>query len=66
MTSTTALTYPSRTAAVAREHVNDLLRAAAGSRAAACLPDRKPHRTPRFRPAWWRGIMTRPATPGTA
>lgn len=50
------------TAAVVREHVRDLLRAADASRVAACLPDEKGHRTPRRRPAWWLRIATRTAT----
>ena len=48
----------SLTAAVAHEHIRDLLRAADSSRIAACLPDRKAHRTPRRRPAWWLRIAT--------
>jgi hypothetical protein len=56
----------SLTAAVAHEHVNDLLRAAAASRVAGCLPDENGHRTPRRRPAWWLRIATRPAIARTA
>ena len=63
----TEMTYqPSLTAAAAREHVNDLLRAADASGVAAHLPDRDRHRTPRRRPAWWLRITTRSATPRTA
>ena len=51
--TTTAAFQPSLTAAVAREHVNDLLRAADQSRASAHLPADNPHRTPRRRPTWW-------------
>ena len=65
MTHTTAY-QPSLTAAVAHEHVNDLLRAADASRVAACLPDGKGHRTPRRRPAWWLRIATRTTTVRTA
>jgi hypothetical protein len=36
---------------VAKEHLNDLLRAANVARAVALIPDR--HHTPRQRPAWW-------------
>jgi hypothetical protein len=56
----------SLTAAVAHEHVNDLLRAADASRIAACMPDGKGHRTPRRRPAWWLRIATRTAIARTA
>ena len=55
---------PTLTGAVAREHVTDLLRIAAASRATAQLP-RRPHHTPRRRPLWWVRI-TRAATPHTA
>ena len=55
---------PTLTGAVAREHVADLLRIAAASRATAQLP-RRPHHTPRRRPLWWVRI-TRAATPHTA
>jgi hypothetical protein len=65
MTHTPAV-QPSLTAAAAHEQVHDLLRAAASSRTAACLPDRKRHRTPRRRPAWWVRIATRTATTRTA
>lgn len=66
MTSTATRYEPSQTAAVAREHVNDLLRAADAYRVAAYLPDGKRHRTPRRRPAWWLRITTRSMTPRTA
>jgi hypothetical protein len=58
--------YPSLTGAVAREHVNDLLREATVSRAAAQLPRRNPHRTPRRRPLWWLRVTARPSNPRTA
>lgn len=66
MTSTGTTYQHTLTAAVAREHVNDLLRAADASRVAAHLPERNRHRTPRRRPAWWLRITTRSATPRTA
>ena len=56
----------SLTAAVAHEHINDLLRAADASRVAACLPDEKGLRTSRRRPAWWLRIATRTTTIRTA
>ena len=62
----TSAYQPFLTAPVAREHVNDLLRAADAARIAACLPDRSGHRIPRRRPAWWLRIATRSATPRTA
>jgi len=65
MTHTPAF-QQSLTAAVAHEHVRDLLRAADASRVAACLPDGKGHRTPRRRPAWWLRIATHTPTPRTA
>jgi hypothetical protein len=65
MTHTSAY-QPSLTAAVAHEHVNDLLRAAVSSRVAVCLPGENGHRTPRRRPAWWLRIVTHTATPRTA
>jgi hypothetical protein len=59
---TTIDTYQSSlTAAFAREHINDLLRAADQSRATALLPAHNPHRTPRRRPAWWQRITVRSA-----
>lgn len=66
MTGTATSYQHSLTAAVAREHVDDLLRAADASRVAAYLRDRNPHRTPRRRPAWWLRITTRSATLRTA
>jgi hypothetical protein len=66
MTSTATSYQPSLTAAVAHEHVNDLVRAAHAYRVAACLPDGSGNRTFRRRPAWWLGITTRSATPRTA
>ena len=56
----------SLTAAVAHEHVRDLLRAADASRVAGCLPDEKGHRTPRRRPGWWLRVATRTTTIRTA
>jgi hypothetical protein len=64
MTSTSY--QPSLTAAVAREHVIDLMRAADAYRVAACLPDGKGLPKFRRRPAWWLGITTRATTPRTA
>lgn len=55
---------PTLTGALAREHVTDLLRIAAASRATAQLPRRR-HHTPRRRPLWW-VRTTRAATPHTA
>ena len=54
---------PSLTGALAQAHIEDLLRDARLSRAAALLPGPTRHRTPRRRPAWWlRGtVRTRPA-----
>ena len=67
MTSTATTTYsPSLTGAVAREHVNDLLRDATASRTAAQLPRSDRHRTPRRRALWWDRVTARPATPRTA
>ena len=63
---TTTAYQPTLTGAVAREHVNDLLREATASRAAAELPGRDPHRTPRRRALWWIRLTTRSATPRTA
>ena len=65
MTSTATYT-PTLTGAVAREHVSDLLRDAAASRAAAQLPRRDRHRTTRRRALWWIRVTTRSATPRTA
>jgi hypothetical protein len=59
---TSAASYqPALTAAVAREHINDLPRAADHFRAAAQLPARNPHRTPRRRPTWWQRATARSA-----
>jgi hypothetical protein len=63
MTSTATAYQQSLTAAVAREHVNDLLRAAEQSRTAAQLPAHNPHRTPRRRPTWWQRATARSAMP---
>jgi hypothetical protein len=52
---------PSLTAAFAREHVNDLLRAAGQSYAASHLPADNPHRTSRRRPTWWQRTTLRSA-----
>ena len=49
----------SLTAAVAREHVNDMLRAAYRYHAADHLPAVNPHRTPRHRPTWWQRTTLR-------
>ena len=57
---------PTLTAAVARERVNDLLRDAARSRAAAELSNGTRHRTPRRRPLWWVQVTARPASLRTA
>jgi hypothetical protein len=66
MTSTAATFRPSLTAAAAREHINDLLRAAAQSRDAAQLQVHNPHRTPRRRPTWWKRTTARSSTPVNA
>ena len=63
---TTTTYQPTPTGAVAREHVNDLLREATLSRAAAQLPGRNPHRTPRRRPPWWVRVTARQSNPRTA
>jgi hypothetical protein len=63
---TTTTYQPTLTGAVAREHVNDLLREATLSRAAAQLPGRNPHRTPRRRPLWWVRVTARQSNPRTA
>jgi len=62
-TFTTRHYSPTLTGALAQAHVDDLLRDANRSRAAAHLPSPTRHRTPRRRPAWWlRGtVRTRPA-----
>ena len=66
--TTTASTpyYPSLTAAVAREHIADLHRAAEVSRVLAARPGGRRHRTPRRRPTWWLKVVTRTAGPRTA
>ena len=64
--NSTATYLPSLTAATAREHVNDLLRDATGSRVAAQLPEPTRHRTPRRRPLWWVQVIARRATPRIA
>ena len=63
---TTTAYQPTLTGAVAREHVNDLLREATTSRSAAQLPARHPHRTPRRRPLWWVHVTARQNNPRTA
>jgi hypothetical protein len=62
-TFTTRPYSPTLTGAVAQAHVEDLLRDARRSRAAALLPSPTRHRTPRYRPTWWlRGtVRTHPA-----
>ncbi len=53
-TFTSHSTYsPTLTGALAQAHLEDLLRDARRSRAAALLPGPTRHRTPRRRPAWW-------------
>jgi hypothetical protein len=63
VTSTSTSYSPTLTGALANAHVEDLLRDASRSRAAALLPGPTRHRTPRHRPAWWlRGtVRTHPA-----
>ena len=58
--------YPSLTAAIAREHIVELHRAAEASRVLAALPGGRRHRTPRRRPTWWLSVVTRTATARTA
>jgi hypothetical protein len=53
-----------QTAILARELIRDRLREADVSRAAAGLPDRDRHRTPRQRVAWWRRLTA--TVPGAA
>ena len=65
MNNTTTTHQHSLTGAVAREHGNDLLRAAEASRIVAQLSGTR-HWTPRRRPAWWLRITTRSVTPRTA
>jgi hypothetical protein len=59
MTSTAY--HSSLTGALAREHLDDLLRDAAAVRTAKQLPEPEPHKTPRRRPAWWLRGTGRPA-----
>lgn len=49
------------TVTLARELVRDRTHEADLSRAAADLPDRRRHRTPRRRNPWWRYVTARPA-----
>ena len=56
---------PTLTAALAHEHLAELLRRAATSRAVAQVPDRS-HRPPRRRPLWWVPVIARRATPRVA
>ena len=56
----------SLTAAVAHEHVSDLIRAGDAYRLAADLPGLTGHHAPRRRPAWWLRVTTRTVTPRTA
>ena len=65
-TTASAQYYPSLTAAIAREHVVELHRAAEASRVRAALPGGRRHRTPRRRPTWWLQVVTRSAGPRTA
>jgi len=58
--------YPSLTAAIAREQIVELHRAAEASRVVAALPGGRGHRTPRRRPTWWLSVVTRTSTPRTA
>jgi hypothetical protein len=59
----TATYLPSLTAANALERVNDMLRDATASRAAAQLTnDPTRHRTPRRRPVWWVRVTARSVT----
>jgi hypothetical protein len=57
---------PTLSAALAHEHVTDLLRQAAASRAAAQAPDPNPHHTARRRPLGWVHVIARRATPRIA
>jgi hypothetical protein len=57
---------PTLSGALAHEHVTDLLRQAATSRAAAQAPDQNQHRTTRRRPLWWVHVIARRATPRIA
>lgn len=58
--------HVSLTARVANEHVNDLLRAAAASRAAAQVPARDPHHSRRGRLLRWGRVIARSTTPRSA
>jgi len=58
--------YPSLTAAIAREHIAELHRAAEATRVLAALPRGRRHRTPRRRPTWWLSVVTRTSAPRTA
>lgn len=63
----TMTTYqPTLSAALAHEHITELLLQAATSRAAAQVPDRHSHRIPRRRPLWWVHVIARRATPRVA
>ena len=53
--------HSSFSAALANEHISDLLRDAAAARKAKELPARNPHTTPKRRPAWWLRGTGRPA-----
>jgi len=53
--------HSSFSAALAQEHLSDLLREAAAARQARELPAREPHKTPRRRPVWWLRGTGRPA-----
>ena len=57
---------PTLSAAVAHEHVTDLLRQADAARAAAQAPDQNPHRTARRRPLWWVHVTARTLAAHTA
>jgi hypothetical protein len=57
---------PTLSGALAHEHVTDLLRQAATSRAAAQLPSPTGHRTRRRRPMWWLRVTARTVTARTA
>ena len=63
----TMTTYqPTLSAALAHEHLTELLRQAATSRQAAQAPTQNPHRTPRRRQPWWAHLIARRATPRIA
>lgn len=65
MTTTAVTSLPALTAALAREQVNERLRAADTSRLAAQLPARNSHRTLNL-PTRWLGLSARAATPRSA